>query len=872
QRTYLEGEVLERKIAYWKQKLTGVSPLELPTDHIRPAIQSTRGSIVWFNIDKQLTDALKALSQQEGVTLYMTLLAAFKLLLYRYTGQHDICVGTPVAGRQQKETEVLIGLFLNSLALRTRLDNEQTFIDLLQQVRTTTLEAYEHQDAPFEKVVEAVVKDRDLSRSPLFQVLFILQNTPALTELKLGDIVLEQEGSGRTSTQFEINLSLTETASGLNAGVEYCTDLFEQETIARLADHYVELLKSVARSPRENIASMNMLTATERKQLLNAFNDTGSEYPKDKTFIDLFEEQVERTPGAVAVVFGDQQLTYRELNKRSNKMAHYLRAQGTREDDLVVICLHRGFEMMTALLGVLKAGAAYVPVDPSYPAERIAYMLEDTGVPVVITGSNIQLPSFENKKIIYIDKGWSVINKGPESRPVTALRPFNLAYVIYTSGSTGKPKGVMIEHRSLLNFLCAMSAKLGPSSESSLLAVTTYCFDIAYLELYLLLLWGGRVIISSREEAADGYLLMQQIAKHRPSYLQATPSAWQMLLDAGWQNVEGVEILAGGEAMKDKLKDQLVQLSNKKVWNLYGPTEATIWASIKELHVHEKVNIGRPLHNTRIYILDEQGMLLPTGCIGEIYIGGDCLARGYLNRPALTKEKFLDDPFNAGERLYRTGDLGRWLNNGEVEYLGRIDQQVKIRGHRIELGEIENVLQQSEFVSQSVVLAQEDKEGHKRLVAYIVSRGRFDHTGIITYLEQKLPDYMVPGILIQMESLPLTANGKTDRKALAGIQAAASLSTAYVAPRTQTEELLVDIWHNLLGDVRIGINDSFFELGGHSLLAMRMISYLKKTFDLNISIRVLFQLRRISELAEYIEMLQATRNIQSEEDSQVFEI
>jgi len=725
QRKNLQGEVINEKIRYWKSKLEGVTPLQVPIDFPRPAVQSTRGATVPCRIDKDLLVALNELSQQQGTTLFMTLFSAFNILLHRYSGQQDICIGTPIAGRQYPEVEGLIGFFINTLALRNEVNSNHSFTELLQQVRTTTMDAYEHQEVPFEKVVEVVIKERDSSRSPLFQVLFVLQNTPEVPELRLGELILSKDKMLHDTSKFDISFYLAETANGLEGGFEFCTDLFTAKTIERLTDHYKNLLTAILKNPNQKIGALSMLNNAEEKQLLSGFNQTLSAYPRNKSLVDLFEEQSASTPTAIAVDFEGQVLSYLELNQRANQLAHYLIKKGIKAETLVPICIDRGLGMIVGLLGILKAGAAYVPVDPEYPFDRISYMLQDSGASIVVssTESKVKLKTLDKFDVIDIVEDWSVINEQSIQNPlIINSRPDHLAYVIYTSGSTGNPKGVMIQHGSVVNLLISIAHEVGFTADCSFLSVTTFSFDICYLEFYIPLLTGGKLIIVPREVAIDGFRLAKSISNYCPSHMQGTPSTWQLLLEADWKNIEAIKILIGGEALKESLKDQLTDIGD--VYNLYGPTETTIWSAIKHLDRNVKVSIGKPLANTSIYILNDQLQLCPVNVAGEICIAGDGLARGYLNRPELTGEKFMKDPFNIeiGSLMYKTGDLGRWLPDGNIEYIRRIDEQVKIRGYRIELGEIETALLKSELVNQAVVLAKDDKQNNKKLIGYYIPK------------------------------------------------------------------------------------------------------------------------------------------------------
>ncbi len=877
QREYLQGEVLEQQQNYWKQKLAGLETLQLPTDFVRPSVQSIRGGRIEVNFDRKLTQKLEQFSKKEGVTLYMSMLAAFKVLLYRYSGQEDICVGSPIAGRTQPAVEPLIGFFVNTLALRSRLEGNAGFRDLLKQVKETTLEAYTQQDIPFEKVVEAVGVTRDMSRSPLFQVMFAMQNTPAVPSIELEGLTFSPEELKNATTKFDLTLDITQRPEGLHMNVEYCSDLFRESTVMRMMDHYQHLLVELMEAPATGLDRIPLLSSNEKKQLIEGFNETAVDYPKDKSLVAIFEEQVAKNPDAVAVVYEGEELSYEQLNRRANQLAQYLRKKGVKEESLVPVCMDRSPLMVIGLLGVLKAGAAYVPLDPSFPQERIHYMLEDSGAELVLAGSNTaeMLAGGGERELVKLDEDWSIIAEESTSRPDAEATPSNLAYVIYTSGSTGKPKGVLIEHSSLVNFLFSMRDILEVESCASLLAVTTYSFDISYLELYLPMLVGGKVIIAPKESAADGFRLKEMLSEHSPSFMQATPATWQMLLDSGWGNNEEVTILVGGEAVREELKDSLTRIS-PRVWNMYGPTETTIWSSCKELKTAEKITIGKPIANTSFYILDKAGDLAPVGVAGELCIGGDGLARAYHNRPDLTAERFVPDPFSSrpGARMYRTGDLARWLPDGEVEYLSRMDDQVKIRGYRIELGEIESVLQQCDGVGRGVVVAKEDGNGNKRLIGYVVPQESYLKEAVLAHLRSKLPDYMVPAILITLSELPLTPNGKVNRKALPEPDLNELLTHQYVAPRTETEEKLAGIWQDLLKLEQVGVKDNFFELGGDSLLVVRIVSHIREEFSLEIPVNTLFKFSCIADLAEYIEAVSIDTDSvdEDDEDVEVFEL
>ncbi len=867
QRDLLQGEVLENLLKYWKQQLNNLPVLNLPTDRPRKAIETFNGATISFALPENLTNKIKELSRKEGVTLFITLLTAFKVLLYRYSQQQDIVVGSPIANRNVTQTEDLIGCFVNTLVLRSNLNGNPTFRELLQQVREVTLAAYAHQDLPFEKLVEALQPERDLSRQPLFQVAFVFQNAP-MSELKLPDLTLKPLSTNIGTSKFELTLYMEEvvpqqignleyiagsqekTNTGLIGLFEYNTDLFDADTIENAIAHFQTLLEGIAANPEQSIAQLPLLTTTEEK-LLRQWNNTANEYPTDKCIHQLFEEQVEKTPNHLAVVFEQEQLTYQQLNQKANQLAHYLLSLGVKPETKVGICLERSQEMVIGLFAILKAGATYIPLDPAYPQQRLEFILSDAQIPILLTDiSKINLNNINVEKLVCLTKHRENIAAQPQENPATKINSNNLAYIIYTSGSTGKPKGVEIQHHAVVNFLTSMQQKPGLTKEDTLLAVTTISFDIAALELYLPLIVGAKLILATKEVTGDGKLLSELIDSEVVTVMQATPATWRMLLAAGWKGCANLKILCGGEALSNDLARELLT-SASSLWNLYGPTETTIWSTFYQVETTEletsTIPIGQPINNTQIYLYDEYQQPVPIGVVGEIYIGGSGLARGYLNRPKLTESKFINQ--ESGNRLYKTGDLGRYLESGNIEYIGRIDNQVKLRGFRIELGEIEAVLNQHPLVNQAVVISSEE-----RLVAYIVSNQEIDD--IRDFVAQRLPNYMVPNIFVNIEKLPLTPNGKVDRKALRAPDGEITREHEYVAPRTQSEQIIASIFSDVLGVENVGIHDNFFELGGHSLLATQLISRVRSHFKVEIPLRQLFTAPIVADLAEFIQQLQ----------------
>jgi amino acid adenylation domain-containing protein len=856
QRQWLQGEVLESQLNYWKKQLDGaLSTLELPADRPRPPLQTYKGDRHAFLLPKSLTVELKTLSAKENATLFMTLMAAFQTLLYRYTGQKDISVGSPTANRNRTEIEGLIGFFVNTLVIRVDLSGDPSFRKLLNRVRETALGALTHQDFPFEKLVEELQPDRDLSRSPLFQVMFGLQNVP-MNPLQLSGLKVNPLEQKNDTAKFDLTLFLWEVENGIKGSMEYSTELFDGTRISLMAGHYQTILEGIITDPDTPISQLPLLTQQEQHQLLLDWNNTQIDYPKDQCIQELFEDQAEQNTDSIAVVFEQKSVTYRELNRRSNQLAHYLQRLGVGPDVLVGICVKRSIEMVVALLGVLKAGGAYVPLDPLFPTERLALVLEDAQVAVLLTQKDlISILPETHGTVICLDKDWeSVVSQKSEGNPISEVNAEHLAYVIYTSGSTGKPKGVQISHRALVNFLFSMMKEPGLNRQDVLLAVTTLSFDIAMLELLLPLIVGARVVIVSSEEASDGNRLLNRLTDCGATVMQATPATWQLLLAAGWQGDDRLKILCGGEALPRDLATQLLQRSHS-LWNMYGPTETTIWSTVNKLDDKEgPVLIGFPIANTQIYILDQHLQPVPVGIRGELHIGGDGLARGYLNRPELSAERFIANPFDdrPGARLYKTGDLAKYLPDGNIEVLGRLDFQVKVRGFRIELGDIETTLGQHPAVQQSVVIVREDIPGDKQLVAYIVSN---DHQTIAvntlrSFLHKKLPSYMVPSLFEMIDALPLTPNGKIDRRALpAPDRNRRETSEALIAPRDALELQLTKTWEKALGVQPIGVSDNFFELGGHSLLAVRLVTQIEKMLGKNLPLAILFQAPTVEQFA-----------------------
>ncbi|OQY56578.1 MAG: hypothetical protein B6247_03280 [Candidatus Parabeggiatoa sp. nov. 2] len=859
QRNWLQGELLERQLTYWKEQLAGAPALlELPTDYPRPAVMSYQGAQLQTRLPAEFTARLKSFSQQNGFTLYMTLLAAFHILLSRYSGQADILVGSPIANRTHQQTEDLIGFFVNTLVLRTQVNSKVPVTQLLQQVRQTALQAYAHQDIPFEYLVEQLNPARSLSHSPLFQVMLVLQNAPE-EQLELGGLKVSNEDSESTIAKFDLTLSITEHDEVLVCEWEYCTDLFREDTIKRLSEHFQVLLESIVNNPAMSVSQLPLLTQAEQQQLM-AWNQTQTDYPVEKTIVDLFQEQVEKTASNIAVVFEGQKLTYHELNRYANQLAHYLIEKGVQADTLVGICVERSLEMVIGLLGILKAGGAYVPLDPDYPAPRLQFMLEDSQVPVLLTQSHLieRLPTHQ-AKLVGLDREWAMIAAYSGSNPEKQSGPENLAYVIYTSGSTGKPKGVMIEHAALIHFIHS-AVKIYPIyEEDSVLQFASINFDTAVEEIYPGLTQGGRLILRDKGMLDTEHTFLQTCQHKAVTILDLPTAYWQQVITApdsknNWPESVRLVIIGGEAASLQHVKYWQQTFSQQvQLLNTYGPTEATVVASTYRLT--ESVShlpIGKPILGTQIYLLDAHHNPTPIGIPGELCIAGRGLARGYLNRPELTLEKFIElDIFGEQKRLYKTGDLARWREDGNLEYLGRRDHQVKLRGFRIELGEIEATLTQHEAVTEAVVVLFKDN-GNPRLAAYItLATPTDDYAKVLrTWLKARLPDYMMPAHIMSLEQLPLTPNGKIDRNALPAPDLAQS--DVVVEPQSDFERLLCQIWSEVLGYEISNTKTDFFEAGGHSLLATQLVSRIRERFTVEMPLQKVFEHARLQEQGQWL--------------------
>jgi amino acid adenylation domain-containing protein len=843
------------RMTYWRDQFVGKLPVpQLYSERSRPSLSGTWGALpVAFSND--LTEALRALSYREGVTLFVTLLGTFSVLLYRYTGQKDILVGSLTSPRRGVAIQDSNTCFLNVIPLRVNLSGNPSFRELLERLRDATVGAFSH-EVPFEHLLRELKATHDFSHTSMFQAMFSLLPQIPVDDLECNAISMHSNG---TTPEHDLHLKLHDGPEGLVGHIAYNADIFESSAIARMLGHSQILIEAILAAPEQRIGQLPILTVAERYQLLTAWNNTKADYPTKTCLHEMIEAQVERTPEAVAIVHEGRELSYQLLNERANQLAQFLRKFGVGPDTLVGVCVERSPELIVALLGILKSGGAYVPLDPQYPAGRLSMMVEDSGLRVMVTQEPFRskFSQYQGQLVCLDRQSESISLESPKNRSGGA-KAENLAYVIYTSGSTGKPKGVQISHRSLVNLLFSMQSSPGLTAEDTLLAVTTVAFDIAALELYLPLTVGARVILATRETAADGSRLRELLEKSVPTVMQATPATWRLLLEAGWQGHKDLKVLCGGEVMPRDLAVELLKIV-RSVWNMYGPTETTVWSTTCQVTSgNGPIAIGRPIANTEIYILDSCREPVPVGVPGELYIGGDGVARGYLNRQNLTVEKFIPSPFgpeDCGGRLYRTGDLARYRANGDIECLGRIDNQVKVRGFRIELQEIESVLSEYKGVRQNVVIAREDASGDKRLVAYVaVGRGQSPAAEALReFLKQKLPDYMLPSRFIFLDNLPLTPNGKLDRRALPmPEQLESNQQKGYVAARNDIEFRLLKIWESILSIRITSVKENFFELGGHSLLVAKLLRRIEHAFGRKLSMAAIFEAPTVEQQASIL--------------------
>ncbi|HKR96001.1 MAG TPA: amino acid adenylation domain-containing protein [Candidatus Angelobacter sp.] len=860
QRQGLQGALLASHLDYWKQQLAGIpAALELPTDRAHSASRSFRGAGIPFLISAELKERLGAFSQREGATLFMTLLAAFNVLLYRYTHQEDIVVGTPIAHRNHAEVEQLIGFFVNTLVMRTQCFGEFAFRELLHKVKEASLSAYAHQEVPFEKLVEELHPERSLSHSPLFQVMFDLQNAPMppihLENLRLTPLPFEPGTS-----KFDLTLTLNETANGLDGALEYSTDLFDETTVRQMVESFKTILHGMTLNPDAEIQSLPVLTEAEKRKLLIEWNKTSQPYASDALIHQLFERQAERTPERPALVCGDEALSYRALNARANQLARYLKKCGVGAEALVGILMQRSAETVVAILATLKAGGAYLPLDPSYPAERLRFMIKDARPRVVVTKSTLSHSLPESMpQIVCVDREADEIGKESAENLHVEASPANTAYAIYTSGSSGRPKGVIVSHQNLLHSTFARLLYYREAVRAFLL-ISPFSFDSSVAGLFWTLCQGGKLVVPEEADHQDPAYLLKICERHNVSHLLCLPSFYRVLLEQANDRLASLEaaIVAGEKCPLDLVRQHSIFLAGVPLFNEYGPTEATVWSSVYECcddDSRDNLPIGRPIANTRIYLLDSQLHPVPPGVAGELHIGGGGVTRGYLNHPELTAERYIPDPFSGeqGARLYRTGDLARYLATGDLEFLGRKDFQVKLRGYRIELTEIESVLTEHASVQQTAVLMREDAQQNSQLVACIVLRPGMDVKAneLREHLKSRLPAYMLPVRFVTLDSMPLTPAGKLNRKALELYgPVKPDTSSEYHAPQTALEEVLAGIFSEVLGVTRVGVFDNFFDLGGHSLLGTQVVSRVREIFQIELPLRRIFEEPTVSGLAQ----------------------
>lgn len=860
QQEWLKGEEFSSMFSYWQQQLKDQSGfLGLPADRQRPAIQSLNGTAHPLQFSRSFTNELKQFSRQETVTIFLTLLSVYVVLLHRYSGQPDIVVGIPYTNRRRDEHKDTMGCFVNILPLSVDLSGDPSFRQVMHHLRKAMLGAHRHQEVPYWMIMKKLEQKRDGSYNPLFQVGFTF--APPM-KLKLQGLTVESISIHGGGSQLDMFPTFWDSEQGIYGQFEYNTDIFDETTIERFANNYLTLLKAVMVDANQPISLVPILAESERKQLLVEWNATETTYPKTSGIHQLFEMQVMQTPDAIAVVSEENQLTYRELDRRANQLAHLLRTLGVGPETLVGICMERSAEMLVGVLGILKAGGAYVPLDPEFPKERVGYMLYHSEVRVLLTQQQLKAELPENvARVICLDTDWEEISQESEEILPNETRPENVAYVMYTSGSTGVPKGVQIPHEAVVNFLTSMRQLPGMTGQDVLLAVTTLSFDISVLELFLPLTVGARTVIVSRDVASDGKQLLEVLESSKVTVMQATPATWRLLIAADWKGSNHLKVLCGGEAMPTDLAHELIGRA-ASVWNMYGPTETTVWSTCYHLTDPEgPILIGRPIANTQIYILDGQMQPVPVGVPGEIHIGGAGVGRGYLKQPEMTMERFVPDPFGkeTNARLYKTGDFGRYLRDGSIEYLHRIDNQIKVRGFRIELGEIETVLIRHPQVREVAVAMRDDASGNRRLIGYVMPAQEEKPTveSLRSFLQNKLPHYMVPELFVTLKALPLTPNNKIDRKALPDpTKARPAMEQVYVSPSTASERTLTDIWRQVLSLAQVGVHDNFFDLGGNSLLIIQVVARIRQAFDIDFPIVKLFQYPTIRSLTECLSQSQ----------------
>ncbi|NLD50131.1 MAG: amino acid adenylation domain-containing protein, partial [Clostridiaceae bacterium] len=856
QRELVKSGQINKQEDFWLDTFSGEIPvLEMPTDYKRPSVQSFDGDEVSYNLDKELTQKIRQLCRETGTTLYMVLLAAYNVLVSKYTGQEDIIIGSPVAGRPHADLDSIIGMFVNTLAMRNYPSGVISFREFLAEVKNNSLKAFENQDYQFEELVDRLELNRDLSRNPLFDIAFMLVNKDTDESNDIGGLSITQYEYDTNISKFDMTLCADEGEDEIGLSIEYCTKLYKKDTLQRMLVHLRNILEKIVENPDMSISGIDMLTEAERKEILTAFNDTKMLYPKDKTIGQLFEQQAEDTPFNTAVVYGEEKLTYLELNEKANQLARVLRNEGVKADTIVAMMVERSLDMIVGIMGILKAGGAYMPIDPGYPRDRIEYMLKDSGTGLLLTGRELtDRVEFEGKILLLEDENIWLKDKDNLEHNNNSE---NLAYIIYTSGSTGKPKGNLTTHYNVTRVV-RNTNYIEVTPDDVLLQLSNYAFDGSVFDIYGALLNGAKLVLVDKDRVADIGKLCSLIEKEKISVFFITTALFNALVDINIDALTNIKhVLFGGERVSlAHAGKALAKLGENRIIHVYGPTESTVFATYHYINEIDEglgtVPIGKPLANTEIYIVDKYNALQPVGVVGELCIGGDGLAKGYLNRPELTGEKFVQNPFVPGEIMYRTGDLTKWLPDGSVVFIGRIDHQVKIRGFRIELGEIENHLNNMEEIKEALVTVTGEISSEKAICAYYTVNSDISPADLRRKFKETLPDYMIPSYFIELDVMPLNKNGKIDRKALPKPEIDMS-EKEYVAPETETEKKMAVIWQEVLGVEKVGSTDNFFELGGHSLKATVLVSKMHKEFNAVIPLRTIFTAPTIKELSIYIE-------------------
>lgn len=850
-----QQSLLVKQKEFWLREFSEYPEmLALPTDYIRPSIRSEEGDSVGFSLSVEDTASLKALCSSKGATMYMLLLSIYNILLSKLSNQEDIVIGTPAVGRHHVDLENIIGMFVNTLCLYNHPIGDLSFSKFLTAVQIKTLSCIDNQGYQYEELIDVLQVKRDTSRNPLFDVVFSYQHVEG-SEVEIPGLKLKPYNSGHQISKFDLTLMANDSREGIYLNFIYSTSLFKRESIERFGIYFQQIVRAIVIDPELKLSSIEIITESEKRQLLNEFNNTYADYPRGETIISLFEKQVERTPNKPAIVFEDKILTYHELNRCSNQLARKILANGVTSGSIIGIILSRSSEVIISILGILKTGSAYIPIDPEYPAERIQYIIEDSELGMLLIQSDSKYKDIvKARNVELIDIVSDVLFSGSAENLEVNFSSSDLAYMIYTSGSTGKPKGVMIEHRNVLNFVRGITDRIDMHIDDTMLCLTTISFDIFVLETILPLLNEQKVVMASTSAQNDPNAILGLIESHHVNLLQITPSHLQLLLLGNniEESLNSIKILmVGGETFPEELLNVLRKIYKGKIYNMYGPTETTVWSTVQELTLAQRIDIGRPIANTTIRILGKYNNLQPVNISGELLIGGQGVGRGYWKRQTLTKERFINDLITGKGRLYRTGDLARWLPDGSIEFLGRLDEQVKIRGFRIELGEIEHHLLTHEKINEVIVLAKE-KEGEKYLAAYYVSTEELTASELRAYLLEKLPDYMIPAFYIHLVQMPLNPNGKIDRRALPEPQV--NRRDDCVLPSDGLQEKLVQIWSEVLKLEKeyISVSESFFDLGGHSLIAPVLISRISKELNVSFDLKTLFRYQTILALSKYI--------------------